>query len=160
MLTSISPVDGRYYRTLNKGCVSYTENEKLSLNGIYYICENEVWKEITATEYGLGYCTTAKNGAVEKLNDVYYICKTNSWNIATVLEYDTYGKTCSTDGAIVNGRITPTNKYVCDTGAFRAANEQEKTLNNRKIQPLLKKWGCWSCLWHKKDVPDGETARG
>ena len=116
-------------KTLNKGCVSYTENEKLSLNGIYYICENKVWKEITATEYGLGYCTTAKNGAVEKMNDVYYICKSEKWNVATVLEYDTYGKTCSTDGAIVNGRITPTNKYVCDAGTFRVANEQEISLN-------------------------------
>jgi len=115
--------------SLNKGCVSYTENEKLTLNGICYICENKAWKEITATEYELGYCTTAKNGAVEKLNDEYYICKSEKWNIATVLEYDTYGKTCSTDGAIVNGRITPTNKYVCDAGAFRVANEQEITLN-------------------------------
>ena len=116
-------------KKLNKGCVNYTENEKLSLNGIYYICENKAWKEITAIEYGLGYCTTAKNGIVEKLNDVYYICKSEKWNVATVLEYDTYGKTCSTDGAIVGGRITPTNKYVCDAGAFRVANEQEKKLN-------------------------------
>ncbi len=110
-------------------CVSIRENEKHPLNSKYYICENKAWKEITATEYGLGYCTTAKNGVVEKLNDVYYICKSEKWNVASVLEYDTYGKTCSTDGAIVGGRITPTNKYVCDAGAFRVANEQEITLN-------------------------------
>lgn len=110
-------------------CVTIREGEKHPLNSKYYICENKAWKEITATEYGLGYCTTAKNGAVEKLNDVYYICKTNSWKTATVLEYDTYGMTCSTDGAIVGGRIIPTNKYVCDAGAFRVANEQEKKLN-------------------------------
>lgn len=184
-------------------CVSIRESEKHQLNGKYYICENKVWREITATEYGLGYCTTAKNGIVEKLNDVYYICKSEKWNVATVLEYDTYGwtagtegeikagsvnannyyiykdskwqetsigtdlgicnsdkdgfvgvsggvyyicklkkwnvataleydtygKTCSTDGAIVGGRIIPTNKYVCDAGAFRVANEQEITLN-------------------------------
>jgi uncharacterized protein (TIGR02145 family) len=110
-------------------CVTIRESEKHLFNGKYYICENKAWKEITATEYGLGYCTTAKNAAVEKLNDVYYICKTEKWNVATVLEYDTYGMTCSTDGAIVGGRITPTNKYVCDAGAFRVANEQEITLN-------------------------------
>ena len=110
-------------------CVSIRENEKHPLNSKYYICEIKAWKEITATEYGLGYCTTAKNGVVEKLNDVYYICKSEKWNVASVLEYDTYGKTCSTDGAIVGGRITPTNKYVCDAGAFRVANEQEITLN-------------------------------
>ncbi len=110
-------------------CVSIRESEKHQLNGKYYICENKVWKEITATEYGLGYCTTAKNGAVEKLNDVYYICKTEKWNVATALEYDTYGKKCGTDGTIVSGEVGPSNKYVCDAGAFRVANEQEKKLN-------------------------------
>ena len=110
-------------------CVTIREGEKHLLNGKYYICENKAWKEITATEYGLGYCITAKNGAVEKLNDVYYICKSEKWNVATALEYDTYGKNCGTDGTIVSGEVSPSNKYVCDAGAFRAANEQEKTLN-------------------------------
>ena len=110
-------------------CVTIREGEKHPLNSKYYICENKVWKEITATEYGLGYCTTAKNGIVEKLNDVYYICKTEKWNIATVLEYDTYGKNCGMDGTIVYGEVSPSNKYVCDVGAFRVANEQEISLN-------------------------------
>ena len=95
----------------------------------YYICENKAWKEITATEYELGYCTTAKNGAVEKMNDVYYICKSEKWNVATVLEYDTYGKICLTDGSIVFGEVTSTNKYVCDADTFRTVNEQEISLN-------------------------------
>lgn len=110
-------------------CVTIRESEKHPLNSKYYICENKVWKEITATEYGLGYCTIAKNGTIEKLNDVYYICKSEKWNVATVLEYDTYGKNCGTDGTIVSGEVSPSNKYVCDAGAFRVANEQEKTLN-------------------------------
>lgn len=110
-------------------CVTICESEKHPLNGKYYICENKVWKEITATEYGLGYCTTAKNGTVEKLNDVYYICKSEKWNVATALEYDTYGKICSQDGNIVSGEVISTNKYVCDAETFRVANEQEISLN-------------------------------
>ncbi|PJJ41090.1 fibrobacter succinogenes major paralogous domain-containing protein [Hallerella succinigenes] len=110
-------------------CVTIRESEKHPLNGKYYICENKAWKEITATEYELGYCTTAKNGAVEKMNDVYYICKSEKWNVATVLEYDTYGKICLTDGSIVFGEVTSTNKYVCDADTFRTVNEQEISLN-------------------------------
>ena len=110
-------------------CVTNREGEKHIQSGKYYICENKAWKQITAEEYGLGYCMASNSGVVENLNNVYYICKSEKWNVASVLEYDTYGKTCSTDGAIVGGRITPTNKYVCDAGAFRVANEQEITLN-------------------------------
>ena len=93
-------------------CVSIREGEKHPLNSKYYICENKVWKEITATEYELGYCTTAKNGTVEKLNDVYYICKTNSWKTATVLEYDTYGWTAGTEGEIKAGSVNTSNYYI------------------------------------------------
>jgi uncharacterized protein (TIGR02145 family) len=93
-------------------CVSIRESEKHQLNGKYYICENKVWREITATEYGLGYCTTAKNGIVEKLNDVYYICKSEKWNVATVLEYDTYGWTAGTEGEIKAGSVKANNYYI------------------------------------------------
>lgn len=109
-------------------CVVGRENEKQTLNGKYYICENKNWKEITVVEYGLGYCAT-NNGSVENWNDVYYICKSGSWIEATVLEYDTYGKFCNTDGTIVSGEIISTNKYVCDASVFREANEQELALN-------------------------------
>lgn len=115
--------------SLNKGCVNYTENNKQYLNDKYYICENKVWKEISVTEYGLGYCTESRNGDVKKLNDVYYICKSENWTEATVLEYDTYGKTCSKDGTIVDGEVVAENKYVCDAGLFRVANEMELSLN-------------------------------
>lgn len=115
--------------SLNKGCVSYIENNKLYLNNKYYICENKVWKEISVTEYGLGYCTVSRNGDVKKLNDVYYICKSENWTEATVLEYDTYGKTCSKDGTIVDGEVVAENKYVCDAGVFRVANEMDLSLN-------------------------------
>lgn len=94
----------------------------------YYIYKDSKWQE-TSIGTDLGICNSDKDGFVEVLGGVYYICKTNSWNIATVLEYDTYGKTCLTDGSIVPGEVTSTNKYVCDAGAFRAANEQEISLN-------------------------------
>lgn len=93
-------------------CVTIRESEKHPLNGKYYICENKVWKEITATEYELGYCTTAKNGTVEKLNDVYYICKSEKWNAATALEYDTYGWNAGTEGEIKAGSVNANNYYI------------------------------------------------
>ena len=94
----------------------------------YYIYKDSKWQE-TSIGTDLGICNSDNDGFVGVSGGVYYICKTNSWNIATVLEYDTYGKTCLTDGSIVPGKVTSTNKYVCDAGAFRAANEQEISLN-------------------------------
>ena len=127
--------DGAWRATANDmeyefgACVASRSNEKHIQNGKYYICENKTWKQITAEEYGLGYCTTSNNRVVEILNDVYYICKSGRWMMATVLEYDTYGKTCSMDGAIVGGEVVAENKYVCDAGVFRVANEMELSLN-------------------------------
>lgn len=115
--------------SMNKGCVSYTEDEKRTLNNKYYICENKAWKQITAEEYTLGYCTTAKNNVVEKIDDVYYICNSENWTIASVLEYDTYGKSCLTDGSIVSGEVDISNKYVCDAQTFRVADSLEVSLN-------------------------------
>ena len=127
--------DGAWRATVNDmeyeygACVTSKDGEKHVQNGKYYICENKTWKQITAEEYGLGYCTVPNNGVVELLNDVYYICKSGSWNVATVLEYDTYGNKCSEDGAIVDGEVVSSNKYVCDAGLFRAAFEIEISLN-------------------------------
>ncbi|MDY6387732.1 MAG: fibrobacter succinogenes major paralogous domain-containing protein [Fibrobacter sp.] len=127
--------DGAWRATANDveyefgACVASRSNEKHIQNGKYYICENKAWKQITAEEYGFGYCTASNSGVVENLNDVYYICKSENWVMATTLEYDTYGKTCLEDGSIVGGEVVAENKYVCDAGSFRTANEIEISLN-------------------------------
>ncbi|WP_405333034.1 fibrobacter succinogenes major paralogous domain-containing protein [Fibrobacter sp.] len=109
-------------------CTTSRESEKRLLNDKYFICENKSWKEITAVEYNLGYCRLTNDATVKILNDVYYICVLYEWVEATASE-DTYREKCSKDGAIVDGKIFPANKYVCDKGTFRAAREQEISLN-------------------------------
>lgn len=108
-------------------CVASREGERQLLNDIYYACENKIWKEITAFDYHMGDCLVSNNGAVKMYDDVFYICKQMDWVEATVLD-DTYGVICSKDGAIVDGKVFPENKYVCDADKFRVANEDEITL--------------------------------
>lgn len=168
--------DGAWRATANDmeyefgACVASRSNEKHIQSGKYYICENKSWKQITAEEY-LGLCSTSNSGVVEMLNDEYYICKSGSWEIATVLEYDTYGKTCSEDGVVVGGEVVSTNKYVCDAGAFRLANEIELSLNkgcvsyteNDKIRRHISEeqdsvYTCKNNVWEgavEDFVPDG-----
>ena len=130
ILTNKYVCDARVFReaneqeiALNKGCVSYTENETSYLSGKYYICKSGNWTEVT-------------------------------------VQYDTYGKTCYTDGTIVNGEIIPSNKYVCDASIFREANEQEIALNkgcvsyteNEEIRKLISEardsiYACKNSLW-------------
>lgn len=95
----------------------------------YYIYKGSEWQTASSVEKNLGGCTTAREGEIDKSENTYYICKSKTWKTATVLEYDTYGKTCLTDGSIVPGEVTSTNKYVCDAGIFRVANELEISLN-------------------------------
>jgi uncharacterized protein (TIGR02145 family) len=82
-----------------------------------------------------------------------------------VLEYDTYGKTCLTDGSIVYGEVVSSNKYVCDSENFRAANEQDVTLNKgcvsytdgTEIRLQLSSvsdavYLCYNGLWNKQRI--------
>ena len=108
-------------------CVASREGERQLLNDIYYACENKIWKEITAFEYHMGDCLDTNDGVVKKFDNVYYICKRNEW-VETTVQDDTYGVICSKDGAIVDGKIFPENKYVCDADKFRIANESELSL--------------------------------
>ena len=96
----------------------------------YYVYEKGVWREsCNEIENNLGACVTSRLNEVGKLGDAYYTCKLNGWTLSSVLEYDTYGKSCSEDGSIVGGEVVAKNKYVCDAGAFRTANELEISLN-------------------------------
>ncbi len=125
----------------------------------YYIYTSGHWAETTIGE-DLGVCNSLKNGYVGLSGRAYYICKSNTWRTATVLEYDTYGKTCLTDGSVVNGEVVAANKYVCDTDSFRTAQKIEISLDKgcvsytegleiRKHLPTAQDsvYSCSSSLW-------------
>ena len=96
----------------------------------HYVFENGAWRaNADEIEYNLGVCVTSRLNEVGKSGDVYYTCKSSGWTLSSVLEYDTYGKTCSEDGSIVGGEVVAENKYVCDAGVFRTANNREISLN-------------------------------
>ena len=114
--------------------------------GEYYIFTDGNWVEYPIG-HDLGICTTSREKEIGPSGGIYYICRSKSWVEATLLEYDTYGYACNDNGSILDGKVIPTNKYVCDRGAFRAANEQE----------LLRGEGCTGyTLW--KTVRKAYTA--
>lgn len=104
------------------------EFKKGDVTDTIYIYNGTEW-EVSERETTIGLCQNSNAGVVSKFNGTYYICKNNVWGTATVLEYDTYGKTCLTDGSIVAGKVVASNKYVCDAGTLRLANELELSLN-------------------------------
>lgn len=96
----------------------------------HYVYEDGAWRaSANEIEYDLGACVINRLNEVGKSGMTYYTCKSDGWTVSTVLEYDTYGKPCSRDGSIVSGEVVAENKYVCDAGAFRTANELEISLN-------------------------------
>jgi uncharacterized protein (TIGR02145 family) len=111
------------------GCVASREGEVGKSGDFYYTCKSKTWASATSIEKDLGGCVASREGEVSKSGEYYYICKSKTWAEATVLEYDTYGKTCLTDGSIVDGEVDHLNKYVCDAGFFRMAKNLEKSLN-------------------------------
>lgn len=114
--------------------------------GEYYIFTDGNWVEYPIG-HDLGICTTSREKEIGSSGGIYYICRSKSWVEATLLEYDTYGYACNDNGSILDGKVIPANKYVCDRGAFRAANEQE----------LLRGEGCTGyTLW--KTVRKAYTA--
>ena len=104
------------------------EFKKGDVTDTIYICNGSKW-EVSERETAIGLCQNSNAGVVSKYDGTYYVCKNNAWGTATILEYDTYGKTCLKDGSIVAGKVVASNKYVCDAGTFRVANEQELSLN-------------------------------
>ena len=104
------------------------EYKKGNVTDSIYVYNGTKW-EVSERETAIGLCGTSNAGVVSEYGGTYYICRNNAWATATVLEYDTYGKTCLTDGSIVSGEVVISNKYVCDAGIFRTANEQEISLD-------------------------------
>lgn len=141
----VSKFDGTYYICKNNAWGKATELEydtygwpagsegEVKSGGVnannYYIYKENKWQVASNIEKDLNGCTTSREGVVGKSGNIHYICKSGSWTDATVLEYDTYGKVCNIDGSIVDGEIISTNKYVCDAGTFRVANEREISLD-------------------------------
>jgi uncharacterized protein (TIGR02145 family) len=70
-------------------------------------------------------CDEELEGFLALKDSVYRICKSNSWTKATAAEYDTYGFECFDDGRLVNGKVNTETKYVCASGKFRAATNEE-----------------------------------
>ena len=70
-------------------------------------------------------CDEELEGFLALKDSVYRICKSNSWTKATAAEYDTYGFECFDDGRLVNGKVNTEIKYVCASGKFRAATNEE-----------------------------------
>lgn len=96
----------------------------------HYVFENGAWRaSANEIEYDLGACVINRLNEVGKSGTTYYTCKSEGWTESTVLEYDTYKKYCPIDGSIVSGKVVSENKYVCDAGVFRTANEMEISLN-------------------------------
>ena len=96
----------------------------------HYVYEDGAWRaSANEIEYNLGVCVTSRLNEVAESGTTYYTCKSDGWTESTVLEYDTYKKYCPIDGSIVSGKVVSENKYVCDAGVFRTANELELSLN-------------------------------
>ena len=136
------------------------EFKKGNVTDSIYVYNGTKW-EVSERETSIGLCQNSNAGVVSKYDGTYYVCKNNAWGVATALEYDTYGKTCLKDGSIVVGKVVASNKYVCDAGTFRVANEQEISLDKGCVsytegveirkQPISNAWDtiytCTSNLW-------------
>lgn len=103
------------------------ELKKGDVTDAIYAYNGSKWV-LAERENTIGLCGETNAGKVSLYDSIYYICKNDAWEKASVLEYDTYDKVCLTDGSIIDGRIIPVNKYVCDAGAFRELSDMEKSL--------------------------------
>lgn len=138
------------------------EVKKGNVTEIKYVYRDGKWSVASELETLLGSCVAKNEGSVSLSNGTYYICKASEWIEASVLEYDTYGLNCSKDGALIDGLVNASNKYVCDAEKFRIATEDETALNlgctsyNQNHTLLFEdEWEIvtWICLekWNKKD---------
>ena len=114
-----------------EGVVKANTNALSKLNGVYFICEGNLWRlasdiEKDTAAWGAGkFDGEIRPGQVNK--DRYYIYEgaKKVWREATEIEVDTYQKDCLKDGKLFNGNVNSSAIYVCDAGKFRVASDVE-----------------------------------
>lgn len=114
-----------------EGVVKTNTNALSKLNGVYFICEDNLWRlasdiEKDTAAWGVGeFDGEIRPGQVNK--DRYYIYEgaKKVWREATEIEVDTYQKECLKDGKLFNGNVNSSAIYVCDAGKFRVASDME-----------------------------------
>jgi uncharacterized protein (TIGR02145 family) len=97
--------------------------------GSYEISAHYDEANITSLFTVVGTCSVSQEGKLVQKDGTYNICKSGNWVIASPLEQDVYEQDCPKDGRIISGKVTSSNKYVCDADTFRVANTQETELN-------------------------------
>jgi uncharacterized protein (TIGR02145 family) len=98
-----------------------------------YVFQNGAWRVGTKLDSLLQQgCVTPGDTSIRAYNKLYYVCKDNStWEEAPAIYNDTksYRLNCSngaySDGRLVSGYVTSSNKYVCENGEFRNATALE-----------------------------------
>lgn len=127
----------------------------------HYVYDETGWRSAeNDLEYAFGMCVSRRLGERYVLNGFFYVCTGYIWKQTDIIEYDTYGDKCLNNGAIVSGTGYPENKYVCDSGEFREANDKEQYLgkgcvsytNNTRIHKKISEnadsiYACKNGLW-------------
>lgn len=121
-----------------------------------YVFQGGEWRLGTSldsllVQAGGSACLVNGDTSTVKYDSVYYVCTEQSsgdvsrkWEIAPDIYNDTYESRgeCKADGLygngeILAGRVHPENKYVCDNGEFRLANETEIFWNRGCVSYIL-----------------------
>ena len=144
------------------GVVSPVSNTSSKNYDVHYICKEKGWQRASDYEKDTYGWNKGTSGEVRKGNvtETYYVFEDQKWGLASTLQYDTYGITCDRKGAVTDGKVFSANKYVCDAGAFRIANETEISLGegcvsyteNREIRIQISDYQdsiytCKNSLW-------------
>lgn len=114
-----------------EGVVKANTNALSKLNGVYFICKDNLWRlasdiEKETATWGVGeFDGEIRPGQVNKGMHYIYEDAKNVWREATEIEVDTYQKDCLKDAKLFNGNVNSSAIYVCDAGKFRIASDME-----------------------------------
>ncbi len=114
-----------------EGVVKANTNALSKLNGVHFICEDNLWRlasdiEKETATWGVGeFDGEIRPGQVNKGMHYIYEDAKNVWREATEIEVDTYQKDCLKDAKLFNGNVNSSAIYVCDAGKFRVASDME-----------------------------------